>query len=418
MQQMQIQKKQPYRNDVKKKRNAISLEKAQNIIQNHVAPLSPVTLALEDTVHCLLAEDIVAAVDQPPFHRSPYDGYALSAKDSAAAGKDSPVTLTVVGKSRAGCPASVAISPGQAVRIMTGGEIPVGADCVIPQEDTDEGEDIVNIYKSLLPYDNYCNKGEDFLKGTLLAEKGEVITSAVVAVAASAGYTKLPCISPIQAAIVSTGDELREPGQPLTAGQIYESNGIFIKTRLSELGIHTSKSVITGDRLDRITDNILDGIRCADIVILTGGVSVGQFDLVPLALSELGAEILFHGVEIKPGMPALFAILEGKPVMALSGNPFAAAVSFEVLVRPALAALSDNKAFCMKTTIAKLSSDYGKKSPCRRFLRGKIENDMAIIPDKQGNGQLRTMIGCNCLIEIPAGSGALCAGTEVVTHLL
>lgn len=418
MQLNQIKLKQPCRHDVNKKRNAISLEKAQKMIQNHVTPLHPVMLLLEDTMNCILAEDIVAAIDQPPFPRSPYDGYALFANDSSAASKDSPVKLAVVGKSRAGRPASVMIRSGQAVRIMTGGRIPDGADCVIPQEDTDEGEKTVNIYKSLSPYDNYCEKGEDFMQGTLLAKKGEVITSAVLAVAASAGYTQLPCISPVQAVVVSTGDELREHGKPLAAGQIYDSNGIFIKMRLKELGIHTKKSVITGDKLNSIIDSILDGVRNADILILTGGVSVGQFDLVPFALRELGAEILFHGVEIKPGMPALFAILEGRPVMALSGNPFAAAVSFEVLVRPALAALSGNRTLCMQTTVAKLGNGYGKKSPGRRFLRGKIENGVATIPDRQGNGQLRTMIGCNCLIEIPAGSGALCAGTEVVTHLL
>ena len=418
MQLKHIQEKQPNNYDVKKKRNAVSLEKAQKMILNHIAPLHSVMLPLEDTMNCILAEDIVAAIDQPPFPRSPYDGYALFANDSSNASKNSPVKLAVVGKSRAGCPASIKIRSGQAVRIMTGGQIPDGADCVIPQEDTDEGEKTVTIYKSLLPYDNYCEKGEDFLKGTLLAKKGEVITSAVLAVAASTGYTQLPCISPVQAAVVSTGDELREPGKPLAAGQIYESNGMFIKMRLQELGVHIKRSVIAEDRLNLIIDNILDGLRSADILILTGGVSVGQYDLVPFALRELSAEILFHGVEIKPGMPALFAILEGKPVIALSGNPFAAAVSFELLVRPALAVLSGNQALCMETVVAKLGNGYGKKSPGRRFLRGKLENGMATIPDKQGNGQFRTMIGCNCLIEIPAGSSALCAGTEVVTHLL
>ena len=160
------------RHDVKNELNAISLEQAQKIIQNHIVSLPPIMMRLEDAAQCILAEDIAAAIDQPPFPRSPYDGYALCARDSVSASKDSPVTLAVVGKSYAGSPASIEVSSGQAVRIMTGGCIPYGADCVIRQEDTDEGEETVNIYTPILPYENYCHKGEDFSKGTLLVEKG------------------------------------------------------------------------------------------------------------------------------------------------------------------------------------------------------------------------------------------------------
>ncbi|MGL5436154.1 MAG: molybdopterin molybdotransferase MoeA [Lachnospiraceae bacterium] len=400
----------------KVKKKPISLVEAQSMLRQYVLPLRPRYLSLQESLQCKLAKDLLAEIDHPPFSRSPYDGYALIAQDSKL--ENTPVALKVVGASYAGKPYTSIITSGQAVRIMTGGCIPKGADCVIMQEETEEDQGEVMIYRPLSTYENYIPRGEDFLKGTLLVERGEIVTSTVASVAASAGYTELYCVKPIKAAVLSTGSELKKPGTTLSAGQIYDSNSTFLHARFRELGISVIEVESVEDTLEMLMQSITQGLEKADILVTTGGVSVGQRDLVPDALGQLGAEIIFHGVDIKPGMPAMFALLDGKPIIALSGNPFAAAVSFEVLVRPALAAMSGNAGFLPKVVTAKLKNGYGKKSKVCRFLRAKLENGEVILPDGQGNGQMRSMVGCNCLAEIAAGNDALPAGTEVKVHLL
>ena len=400
------------------KKKTISLEKAQSLIRQYVRPLEATNLPLPESLHCKMAKDLCAEINHPSFPRSPYDGYAFAAEDSKAASQEMPVELRIVGVSYAGKPYDSEITSGQAVQIMTGGCIPKGADCVIMQEETKEEQGKLIIYKTLSHHENYIPMGEDFTKGTLLIKKGEIITSAVASVAASAGCTELYCVRPIRAAVLSTGDELKKPGETLGAGQIYDSNRIFMYARLKELGISAVAAESVGDKLEVLTQSFKQALKTADILITTGGVSVGQRDLVPNALDQLGAEIIFHGVKIKPGMPAMFALLDGKPILSLSGNPFAAAVSFEVLVRPALSVLSENERLLAKEVTARLKYDFNKKSKVRRFLRAALTNGEVMVADAQGNGQMRSMVGCNCLVEITAGSNTLAAGTQVKVLLL
>lgn len=396
----------------------ISLEEAQRLILENVTPLAPVRLPVKNALGCVLAQDVAAPLDQPPFPRSPYDGYALRSADSAGASETLPVTLTVVGRSFAGAPANVALGPGQAVRIMTGGVIPAGADCVVMQEHTDGGEETVKIFEALSPYANYCRQGEDFRAGEKLVTVGERVTAAVASVCASAGVTALCVVPRPRVGLLSTGDELQKPGTKLAPGHIFDSNAAFLSARLAELGVPALPSGPVGDEPDLLADAVFDAARLSDFVVTTGGVSVGQKDYLPATFQRIGAVTVFHGVAMKPGMPAAFAVLDDKPLLALSGNPFASAVTFELLGRWVLAKLACDQTLAPLESQGVLAQTYEKRRPCRRFLRAVLDGGAVSFPPEQQNGQMRSMIGCNCLAELPAGDAPVAAGTPVRLYIL
>jgi molybdopterin molybdotransferase len=396
----------------------ITLEEALRLMADVISPLKPVSVSLRDALGRVLAEPVRAAMDQPPFARSPYDGYAFKSEDSRSASTEHPVTLDVVARSLAGAPADRAVMKGQAVRIMTGGVIPEGADCVIMQEQTDCGEQKVQICRQLPPHANCCERGEDFKTGDLIIDASMPLNAAEYAVLTSAGCKAASVFPSPRVEILSTGKELVSAGAPLSAGQIYDSNSAFISARLMELNIPVAAAGHVDDDLNDLMHAFSSAAERADFVISTGGVSVGEKDLVPQSLEQLGAEIIFHGVDLKPGMPAAFAVLHGVPILALSGNPFAAAVSCELLARPALALLSSDPRLKPVIVKARLSSVFEKNRPIRRFLRGILNNGMVSIPASQGNGQMLTMIGCNCLIELPSGDNALPEGSDVSAYML
>jgi len=396
----------------------ITLEKALELIRTSVKPLTPIKRPPKDALGLISAEKLVSEMDQPPFPRSPYDGYALRAEDSFGASDKNPVTLKIVGSSFAGSPADAFVNSGEAVRIMTGGAIPYGADCIIKQENTNCCERTVSIFESLKPYDNYCHQGEDFHKGDVLVESGIKVTAAFHAVATSAGCCKLKVFPKPWISIISTGDELQELGSPLKYSHIYNSNAAYLSSRLKELTVPSLDLGPVRDELEDIKAAIEKALKLSDFIICSGGVSVGQKDLVPLALEQLGANIIFHGVSIKPGMPAAFAMLQNKPILALSGNPFACAVTFELFARTVIACLSSDATFEPRVLKAVLSESYNHERPIHRFHRGVLKNGAVSIPGEQGNGKLRTMIGCNCLVELPAGDKPIYAGETVSAYLL
>ena len=391
----------------------ISFEAALERIRQAISPLPAETVPLKDALGLITAAPVTAPMDQPPFPRSPYDGYALRAEDSQGASMEHPVTLRVAGRSFAGKPAGVVVGKNEAVRIMTGGLIPAGADCVLMQENTDYGEEQVRIFRSLSPFENYCPRGEDFQIGETLVSAGMRVTAAVCAVAASAGCTVLSVYPRPLTAVLSTGDELVLPGWPLAEGQIFNSNNAYLYARLAELGVPALDLQQVDDELEKIAEAISKAAQQAGLVITTGGVSVGEKDLVPAALERLGAEVIFHGVEMKPGMPAALALLNGRPILALSGNPFAAAVSFETLGRTVLARLASDRGLAPELRQAALMEGYSKRGKVPRFVRAAVENGLVHIPGGQGNGQLRSMIGSNCLVQLSAGTEPFEAGARV-----
>ncbi len=404
----------------------LSLEEAVRLIQQHVEPLEPVLLYIDQAKGRILAEDIMAPMDQPPFDRSPVDGYAILSSDTVGATRETPVRLTLVDTVCAGQVSSVTLKSGQCIRIMTGAKIPSGADGVIRQESTDMGEQTVEIYEAIKHYGNYVFRGEDYKTGDILLPKGTRLDAAALAVLASAGFAcelRQVLVNAVpKVAVLCTGDELVYPYiAPLPDGKIYDANLTFLTTRLADFCVHAeSGGEHFGDDPQLVADSIRQVLLWADAVITTGGVSVGMKDIFHEVLPLLEAEQIFTHLQMKPGTPAIFSMVRDTPVLCLSGNPFAAAATFELLARPMLEKLSGDKALATHRIAAELASDFPKASGGRRFIRGTYDIDTGTITlgDAHSSGQLRSMAGCNCLVDIPAGSGPLEAGATVSAVLL
>lgn len=396
----------------------ITLEQAIRLVLEHTPVLEEEQASLTASIGRSLTRDIYAPLDQPPFDRSPLDGYAVIASDIQGAAASSPIVLQVVDKLYAGDVSATPVFHGQAVRLMTGSMIPVGADCVIRQEDTDGGEETVRIYRAERGGGNCCRKGEEYTRGTRLMTAGQKIDSAAVAVAAASGTISLPVRRRPRVALLATGDEIQQPGTPLASGKIYDANTSYLTSRIYQLGADIIASLPVGDRLGDITAALRELEGEADVIVTTGGVSVGQKDLVRSALEHAGAGIVFHGITIKPGMPTLFAAKAETLYLGLSGNPFAAAVPFEFIFRHILARMVQDESLSPRLVLAPAAHAFQKKGQMRRFLRAFYENGTVTIPDGQSNGQMFSMIGCNCLVDLSSQITEIRPGTSLPILLL
>lgn len=392
----------------------VSLEEAVARMTSPLSPLGTESLPLEAALGRTLAADITAPLDHPPFDRSPLDGYALRSADLAGATRDHPAVLEVVDTVYAGDQARIPVKPGQAVRIMTGAMLPPGCDCVVPQEDTNRGNP-VSVFASLKPFQNYVYQGEDYRKGTLLLGKGTRLDAAALGVLASAGLTEAEVCRRPRVGLLTTGDEVVSPGTPLPAGKIYGSNQMLLAARLAELGFER-ETAHRGDDPSAVAETMKELLETCDVLITTGGVSVGDKDIFHQALPLLRAEQVFWRVDLKPGTPAMYSVWQDKPILSLSGNPFAAFTTFELLARPLLAALSGEEGPRWGEGV--LDTPFPKASPRRRFIRGRYENGHITLPEGHSSGMLASLVGCNCLAELSAGSPPAEAGTRVRILLL
>ncbi len=398
----------------------IPLEEAIRILESQVKTLpGEERVPLAQARGRVLAREVVSGIANPPFDRSPLDGYALRAEDVAGASRETPVRLSVIAEVCAGGWFSGTVKPGQAVRIMTGGAIPAGCDCVVRQEDTDYGEETVEIYKPVSSHQNYCFAGEDIQKGAVLMAAGEKLTPVHLGVLAGQGLTEVPVRPAVRVAIISTGDEIVPTGTPLTPGKIYNSSLWMFRARLEELGAVVTLSRSVGDDPQAVAAAIREGYRDAQVVITTGGVSVGKKDILHEVLPLLGARRLFWRVMMKPGTPILCAVVEGKPLCCLSGNPFAAIATFELILRPMLARLSGDGTVAYRRTTGRMAEDFPKKSPGRRFIRARYRDGLVTLGNQNhSSGALYSMVNCNCLVDIEAGNKGLRAGDIVKVVLL
>ncbi|MBQ8857682.1 MAG: molybdopterin molybdotransferase MoeA [Lachnospiraceae bacterium] len=399
----------------------ITLEEAVSLICGEAHKCEKVEeIAVERAGGYILAEDIYAGIDNPPFPRTPVDGYAVRAEDLKGASEASPVRLKVVGCIYAGCDGqSCSIQPGEAMRIMTGGPFPKGSNCAVRQEDTDYGEDTVAIYKEHKEYDNYCFQGEDYTKDSLLLKKGDAITFAEQGILSAVGRTIVKVFKKPVVRILTTGDEVCAPGQPLLQGKIYDSNGMMVSSRLRELGIEPAEISHVADSEEVLAEKLQQACKDADIVITTGGVSVGKKDILHGALEKLGADKIFWRVLIQPGTPSIFSVYENTLIISLSGNPFGAMANLELLVRPLLYEMTGNQRFAMEKREGILMEVFPKKSKGRRFVRAIYKNGEVTLPSGiLSSGAIGTLRGCNCLLEIPAGSPALDQGEKVTVWML
>lgn len=398
----------------------ISLEAAVTLlIGSCQVDLESESLPLLSALGRIISEDVVAKHHQPPFDRSPLDGYAVRGEDTSHATAEMPVTLEVIDEVCAGHVSEKKLEAGQCIRIMTGGPMPAGSNGVIKQEDTNEGIERVDIFKGIKAHQNYCYAGEDYKAGEVLLTAGENLSAYHIGLLASNGITDVSVKKRLRIGLMSTGDELIEPSQSLSAGKIYNSNLYTLQARLIELGC---EPVVMGT----IQDDVAKGIELikhyseqVDLIVTTGGVSVGKMDIMHPIFDGLNVSRLFWRLKLKPGTPALAGIYNETLLLCLSGNPSAASITFELLFRPLLAAVTACEAMNIRTTTCTLGEDFHKKSPTRRFIKAMVDGSSVMMTKgNQSSGVLKSMIGCNAFVDVAEGTGHLNKGDDVKVILL
>ncbi len=396
-------------------REHIDFIEARNLLLQLAKPVDIEQVPLEKSMGRVLAKKLTAAENVPAFDRSPYDGYAFRASDTAEASKEHPVQLTVTEEIAAGKVPAKPVTAGTAAKILTGAAIPEGADAVVKYEETEFTDSTVSIFSPAKSGSNIVRAGEDVKAGRLLADAGTVIDAGLAGSLASQGIPEPSVFCRPRIALISTGSELLELDNAAESGKIYNTNRYVIAAALEKIGCQTEYLGIAGDDEDAIAALIVKGLSSCDAVILTGGVSAGDYDLTPKAMELAGAEILVRGVAMKPGMACAFGISDNKLIFGLSGNPAAAVTNLYSVVFPALKKLSGREECVSPEITVTLAEDFSKKSKSVRLLRGRLDmSDGSVkmhLPSDQGNVVISSMIGCDVIAVVPAGSGALKAGT-------
>lgn len=381
------------------------IEECRSRINANIIPQTATEeVRLSDCTGRVIAEDVKAGMMVPPFPKSAMDGYAVRAEDIWDASREKPVILRVSGELLAGDYKEICYEPHTAVRVMTGALIPDGYDAVVRQEDTDYGMEQVEIYAPVQVYANYCMVGEDIQKGSLIIKKYTRLRPCHIGLLASLGVTSVRVLKSAKIAIISTGTELTECGEKLEPGKIYNSISHMLAASVTSEGLGVERTVICRDDERLLETEIREALKCADFVITTGGVSVGKRDIVPGVLERMGAEELFRRANIQPGTPTLASVLDGKVILSLSGNPYAAMANFEIYFWPAMAVFMQNLSFDIKIADAVLKSEYNKVNKMRRLIRAYAENGEVKLPfGVHASSVIHNLAGCNCFIDLEAG---------------
>ncbi len=406
-------------------------EAAIRLLLDRVCPVDAENVPLELSAERVLAEDFHAREDVPSFERSPYDGYALRSADSRDAGAEHPIVLQVIEEIPAGRTPSLKLREGTAAKVMTGAMLPEGADCVVMFENTDESvRGAVRLFAPLSPGENVVRIGEDVSKGEILAKAGTIIDPGLAGSLAAQGVTK-PLVYKIpRAGLISTGSEVVSAEGEVPPGKIRNSNRYSLTAALRSDGCDVRWFGVAEDKTESIAELIACALEGCDIVFLTGGVSVGDYDLTGEAMEAAGVEVLVHGVGIKPGMACCYGVKKQNPgqklVIALSGNPASALTNYYGIVRPSVKKLRgltySADIFNRELFDVRLAEAFHKKSRATRFLRGQlvIREGQAVmeLSQDQGNIVLSSTIGANMMAIVPAGSAPLKAGTVLKGFLL
>ena len=386
----------------------LTFEEALQEILSRVRPLPAEAVPLALAAGRVLGEDARAAVDLPPFASSAMDGFAVRAVDT-------PGTLPVVARIAAGKPATRALGTGEAMTIATGGVVPAGADAVIPVEVVVQHDNSIEV-QNVESGAHVRPRGGDLASGDVVVRAGAVLRAAELGALAAAGLGEVACVRRPRAAVVSTGTELRSPGERLEPGQIYEANGVMLAAALASAGaVVTPPTSATDD--EQAHRAALERGLAADVLVTSGGVSVGPHDLVRQIEAELGVTEVFWKVAVKPGKPISFGVREGTLVFGLPGNPVSSLVCFELFVRPALLALQGAREPGPVFVPGELTAAVRRNPERDEFLRARLRVDGARVLLEPVTGQESHMIAraaaADALIFAPRGDGELAAGTTV-----
>jgi len=397
----------------------VSVDDYREGILAGLEPLDPITLPLADSHGCVLAEDVVAQWPLPSFDNSSMDGYAVIASDVSSAVEASPVTLTVIDDVPAGSRADVALRPGCAVRIMTGAPIPSGTDCIVPVEVTDAGTDSVEIRERVAAGSYIRRAGEDVIIGDVVVRAGTLLSSRQLAVIAAVGKGHVVVYPRPRVAVLSTGSELVEPGTPLSKGMISDSNSFLLVSAANEAGAQAYRVPPVPDDAEAFSAAISDQLHRADLILTSGGVSMGAYDTVKEVFSSYGT-VEFTKVAMHPGMPQGHGVVgesddERIPVITLPGNPVSSYISFQNFVRPAINKLRGLGSTDRPRLAVEVTKPLDSPQSKRQFARGRFLDDGRVEP--VGGGQGSHVIGglaqADCLIVIPEGVAHVNAGDTV-----
>jgi molybdopterin molybdotransferase len=389
-----------------------TVEEHQAVVAGIITAKPPVTLPLAETLGLVLADDVLAPLSLPGFDNSAMDGYAVIADDIATATSEQPVLLPVAEDIPAGRTDLLTLKPATAHRIMTGAPLPAGANAVVPVEATDGATDTVSIRTSATAGQHVRRAGEDVTAGSTVLRAGQLLTPAALGLAAALGLGGLKVIPRQRVLVMSTGSELVAPGTPLQPGQIYESNAVMLAAAVRDAGAEVVAARMTGDDVAIFRDALTRYAGDADLIITSGGVSAGAYEVVK---DSLGGEVDFVKVAMQPGMPQGAGSVNGTPIITLPGNPVSALVSFEVFIRaPLRAAMGLPNADRPRRT-AVLAEDLTSPRGKRQFRRGVLDRDAGTVTSygPPASHHLRWLASADCLLEIDEDVADVVAGSPV-----
>jgi molybdenum cofactor synthesis domain-containing protein len=373
------------------------------------------SVLLEKATGRVLASDIRAGFNVPPFTRARMDGYAVKAKDTAGASKSKPKKLRLIGVGYAGEPYEGTVDDAECIEIATGSPLPKGADAVVMVEYTKLSGKTVEVMRQARPRDNITPEGKDIKAGEVVVKGGEVLSPAKVGALASLGFSSVQVYAKPHVAIYSTGDEIAPQGQPLRPGQVYDSNSYTLTGIVEANGCVALRRELVPDNRESIIAALKDA-AAFDVGIFNGGSSVGSRDLVGGVVEELGV-VHFHGLQVKPGKPTLFGIVDGTPIFGMPGYPTSCLSNAYIFLIPALRKLARLPHVELKKVRAKLDKTIERDKEREYFCTVRLEDGKAI-PVFKGSSDITSMTQADGLVIVPQGTGKLKSGTRIEVHLL
>jgi len=399
-----------------KNNELLNFNDAIKIIDSNIVLSNPVFLPFEKCAGRVLAEPIITSNDIPAFTNSAMDGFALISDDLINATKTTPVTLEITETIAAGAQPTKAVDCGKCSAIMTGAPVPLGADAIVKVENTEREGNIVKFYAPISKGKNIRFKGEEAKNGNTLVAKNTVVNPAVIGLASSLGMTKLKIYAPPEIAIIITGDEVLPPGSIPKSGEIIDATGPALKSAVSLDNFHISFFEYAKDNPAELDKVIKSAISKADVILIAGGASMGEFDFVQDCLMKNGVEKIFWKVAVKPGKPIWFGKRKDKIIFNLPGNPVSVIITYYLYVRFALRRETgfDFNSAGLKRTIAELKETITKTDPRLEFIRGIVDEKNIVSPLRQrGSAMLSGMANANCLINFPRNCNKIEQGEKI-----
>lgn len=407
-------------------RKLLTFDETQRIIRRRfrLKPSGVETIPLLEADNRVLGEDVIAGLDIPPFDRSTVDGYAVKAEDTFGAGENKPAVLMFRGIVNIGELPKISVGRGEATEIVTGAPIPKGADAVVMVEHTSLEGNTVRVFTAVAKGENIMTAGSDIVKGELVLETGQLLGSREIGVLAALGIAKIRAFKVPRVAVLSTGGEVTEPGKKLTSGKIYDINAYSLSAAVLESG---GKPVYLGvfpDKLDELQEALRNGLESADIIVTSGGVSVGPKDVMPKALNSLAKlGIIVCGVAIKPGKPTTIASVNGKPVFSLPGHPASALLVFYLFARPVIQSMAGKNVERGMETEAFAGMRMFPAKGRRTYIMIKLKRDkhnrlLAEPVPVSLSGAITTLAKADGFVEIPEKLQFIEADEKVTVHLL